>query len=206
MKNPKLILLVAGAILLVVGGYFTINYLSTTHSVVINYSDISQVTITNKVNGTIQQVATISKSGDSIRLTNTTDYDVNYKGNSGFASGSIALGKSANAVTITPDYSADKYASIIATSLPNAHQLIMQKYPNVDTLFTTSSGGMMERGRWFVVKLTHKGEATYDSDNLKILLENVNGTWELRTKPDILFTLKTYPSIPLDILSWADKQ
>lgn len=187
---------------LFIGG---VSYFTSTHSVKVIYTDSKEVIITETKDNKTKTVATVNKSGDSVRLANSTDYTIAYKGAEGFADGTQAIDQNANEVTVTPEYSVAKNLELMNAALPKAHDLIAAKYPNVDSLFTVQSGSITERGKWYLVKLVHKGDYTYTSDDLKVLLENVNGNWQLRTKPDIIFTTATYPSLPEEILSWAAK-
>ena len=205
MIDPrKFIPLLLGGFIALIAIVLALNYVVTTHSVTVKYTDVTNVTITKHEGNSDQTVATVNKSGDSVRLPNDTDYTIHYTAANDFASGTQPLSKNTNEITLTPEYSAAKNASLMAEALPAARNLIAQKYPQADTLYTLTSSGMRERGKWLLVKLTFKGDYDYNSDNLKILLEKKNGTWQLDTKPDIVFTQITYPSIPLDVLSWAD--
>jgi hypothetical protein len=185
---------------LFIGG---ISYLTSTHSLKVTYADTKEVTITQDKEGKTETVATVHKSGDSVRLGNDTDYTLMYKGADGFADGTMPVNQNASEVTVTPDYSVAKNLELMNAALPKAHALIAARYPNVDSLFTVESGSITQRGKWYLVKLIHKGDYTYTSDDLKVLLENVDGAWQLRTKPDIIFTTTAYPLLPVNILSWA---
>lgn len=182
-----------------------LSYLTSTHSVSVSFRDASDVTISKHSDGKTQQVATIKKSGDSVRLSNDGDYQATYSGAPGFASGSTTVGKSDKAISITPDFSSDKYKEMTSSLLPIVHEIISKRYPKTDSLYAVEVAGIKDRGRWLVAKLVFKGEYSYTSDSLKVLVENINGSWQIRTKPDIILTQAAYPSLPVDILSWADK-
>lgn len=201
----KLLPFILGAVLVLTLIITSASYLTSTHSVKVDYSEAKSVTVIEQKDGKNHTVGTITKSGDSIRLPNEGTFLVQYKGTEGFADGEMTIDNSASDITIAPDYSVDKYNNLMTASLPSAGTVITQKYPTTESLYTITSAGMRGRGKWFLVRLVHKGDYTYTSDDLKILLEKDGDSWKLRTKPDIILTQPSYPSIPLDILSWADK-
>lgn len=201
----KFLPFILGAVLVLTLIITGTSYLTSTHSVKVEYSDARNVTVIEQKDGKKYTVGSISKSGNSLRLSNEGAFIIQYSGTEGFADGEVTIDNTTTNVDITPDYSVKKYNSLMKASLPTAIAVTTQKYPTAGSLYTITGAGMRERGKWFLIRLVHKGDYTYTSDDLKILLEKDGDSWKLRTKPDIILTQPSYPTVPLDILSWADK-
>lgn len=185
-----------------IGAIGLASYFASTHSLSVSLNDAKSaklLTLDKK-----STVATFDNSG-SARVANDIAFILTYTANEGFSDGSVNVEQNAEAITVTPDFSTERYKSIIASSMPEVTANIKKAYPNVEDIYTITPGAMKDRGEWFTVKLLYKGEYDFNSDNLKLLLHKKSSGWELSTKPEISFSTADYPDIPQVILSWANE-
>ncbi len=196
------------AVILIIIACVGISYLNSTYLISVKYTDVHDVTIDNisesQVGGTSKTIATVTKSGDSVRVNKGVPYYVRYKGNTNYADGFVSVSDTDNNVTIIPDYSSAKYTELMDSVLPDIITLLKQKYPIVESTYTIKPVAMKARGEWLVARLDYKGNYSNNTDTLRALFHKNGNTWELVAEPDILFTEYKQKNTPLDILTWAN--
>lgn len=212
------IALVVLALLITISFY--VKYLSSTISVTISYdnSRIEKVKIVRYTGvGEAISVDTILENIESdktVRVPHVTTedqrgpdqfyYKIEYTGVGDYANGyEIIDDNKPLKITLQPDYSQDKYTKMIEDSKPEIEKLIREKYPKAMD-YKIDTGKMFEYGKWYCTKLIYQGEYSKSSDNLRILLKNEDGKWQLATEPNIILLQKNYSDIPQKILSIAN--
>ncbi|MEO5948773.1 MAG: hypothetical protein ABIP74_00005 [Candidatus Saccharimonas sp.] len=205
--NKRLLIYGVLGLIGVTVGIVLLSYFTSTTAYTITFTHVSRAEVvqnqSDSTSSSPRVVASVQKSGDTVRLTNGQQYVVQYVATDGFASGAVTIDKDTN-ISIDPDFSESKYATLITQELPAVRAAITQRYPNVTGLFTIDHGAMRGKGIWFVAQLTYSGEYSLNSDNLRVLLKSEGGQWKLVTQPDIILTTFNYPRLPLSVLSWAN--
>ena len=210
MRLKKSYLIIAAVIILaLVAGLVWWNYINSTFTITVNYSNTSSVTVYD----TSQQhagrddikITDVTDSGQTIRLKRGPSYSVIYHGATGYVDGQIPINEARPTITIDPDYNKEKYAAIMNESLPVASTVLQKEYPNVKNLYTIQSAGMKNKGEWYTIKLTHNGSYDYNTDSLRVLLRKTGDTWNITCKPSIIFTTKNCSDISADILKWSNE-
>lgn len=200
----KVITLLVIALIFIGGVVSYISYITSTVAVTIVSKNTKDITITTVIDSKTSTVARSTKDTTSLRLAKNRTYSVSYTGSEGYSDGQVLIPANGGVVTIDPDYSSERYATMMTEALPQTHTVLSQRYANLDSLYNVTAGSMKNKGEWFVVKLTFKGPYDYNSDMLRVLLQKKSDAWQLVTKPDILLTTTKYPAIDSAILSWAN--
>ena len=115
------------------------NYINSTFPVTINYSNTSSLAVYDtseqQVGGDDKKIIDITTSGQAIRLKKGPSYSVIYYGAEGYTDGQIPINSSQPSITVNPEYSKEKYISMMNEALPAASKVVQQKYPDVSSLY-----------------------------------------------------------------------
>jgi hypothetical protein len=82
------------------------------------------------------------------------------------------------------------------------HQTIIDRYPQLASLYTINPGKLYGRGEWYGTVLTYIGTDSDNRDSLRILLQKQGNSWHVvTTPPQPLLSAKKLPDVPSYILS-----
>lgn len=209
MNNSRRKYIIVGsiAIVFVVAISIAIHYFTTTATLKISFTNTKSVTIVEDKGDTVnpEVIGTIKKSPSTIRVPKEAKLYAHYTGDEGYADGSLTVNVDKKEVTIDPDYSKERYNNLMNSALPKVTTILQSKYANVETLYTISSVEMIQKGKWYVVRLNFKGEYGDNSDTLRALFQKSDDGWKLVAGPDIIFTSSHYPNTDETILKWANE-
>lgn len=190
----------------VVSGF--LYYISTRFTVTVRFSDVESIAIyetsTYSEDGG-KLVRKLEESPATVSLSKEKGtYGIVYTGKDGFIDGLEPIDKADSQITISPEYSNEKYKQIMSSELPNIHSILRSKYPAIDTLYSLEPVVMLNRGEWFVVRLRHTASDSTNTDSLRVLFKKEDNSWKLAAGPSIVFTTKANPDIDRSILVWAN--
>ena len=218
--NKKVIILIFTTIAIIVAGIIYSSYMNSTFSLKISFdnSQVESVKIikhtkkdgvtsddifienieSNKPVRIPNQSATDKKSDNSLSFT------VDYTGNGDYASGSESIPNERSVtIEIKPDYSEEKYKTLLDENIDSIKQVLLEKYPKADE-YSMDAGKMTEYGEYYCTKLIYKGTYSNDSDDLRVVFQQKEGKWQVVAEPSIILTQKNNPDVPFKILSIAN--
>jgi hypothetical protein len=181
-----------------------INFVSSHSLVQVNFENTSSVVAYSDKDRN-NKIA-VSRSGDRVWLAKDIKYSIEYKGSNGYANGNITAQHPFDTISIKPDYSAEKYKSLMSAALPDINSLIQDKYPKAKESYAIQPKAMRDFGKWFLIALKYTKEYSTESDTLYILATKDNSKWTLKTNAEVFFRSNDYRSINTEILSWANEQ
>lgn len=178
-------------------------YFATTNEVKINSSNVASGTVYD-INQ--KDVAHLTKSGQTVRLSKHGDYHITYVATEGYASGTQQFNADTSTVTISPYYSDQKLSSALQNESSTIHTALTTAYPQIASLYDVTSEHLYHSGDWYGALLKYKGSDIFNLDNLRVVLHKENNTWVVTTTPPLpTLSTYTYPSIPIDILQAVNK-
>jgi hypothetical protein len=147
-------------------------------------------------------IASITSSGQTIKLREDRGYAINYKGNDGYESGSIPFDASkSRKISIDPYYSENRLRTMLGDEVASLHQTIQNNYSNIN-LYQIQPGKLYHFGDWYGTTLRYAGQDPLNSDTLRVVLHKESGVWIIKTDPpNISLSKYAYPDIPKDVLS-----
>jgi len=202
--NRRIIFIVSVFIVFVISLFTYVSYLNSQQYVTLVFSNVSKITL-DKIgsqNGASSVGVVVRGSDKKIKISKG-DYLLNYSANNGFASDSFTLpvGDTPVTKTINPDYSTEKYSSVLSQEKPTIDSVLFSKYPNLASLYDIQTGKLYEKGNWYATTLLYKGDDYFNYDTLRVVMEKENNQWVIKTDPpDINLDSLTYPNIPIEIL------
>jgi len=105
-------------------------------------------------------------------------------------------------VTVNPSYSTSHLQALLQNELPTLSALIQSTYSTRLESYKVSAGALYQKGEWYGTTIV--GNPTPDGafgDTYHVVLQKVNGTWQIVTTPEIVLTTHSYPNIPKSILT-----
>lgn len=112
----------------------------------------------------------------------------------------IEVGPEKRTVTVNPSLTTQELQASGTNERQAIIDAISKAYPHLTDLYTIEQGKFYEQGQWYGTKLTYKGQATTNTDPLRIVLHKEDGAWKLvTTPPSILVSTKLHPSIPVAV-------
>lgn len=147
-------------------------------------------------------VATVTKN-EELRLTRG-EYVAILKESADFKpfSQRFSLESSKYTLTVSPDYTEAKLASLLATERPAILTALTTAYPQLASLYTIQEGWLYKQGEWYATKLLAKSTSASQSDTLRVILHKEGSTWKVVTNPpDITISGPRHPEIPLEIVT-----
>jgi hypothetical protein len=99
-------------------------------------------------------------------------------------------------LTLQPSYSKEKLKSLYDTEISSIKIALDSKYPNQMKNYQLEYGNLYEDGSWFGGYLVPSN----GSDNLQVILNKKNGSWEVAAMPNITISKAQYPEIPYKVL------
>ncbi|HEY1085874.1 MAG TPA: hypothetical protein VGE34_04075 [Candidatus Saccharimonadales bacterium] len=186
-------------ILILIAGFFTVQYIQSRKEIVIEFSNTSEVTLLEY--RTLKQVGTVKNSGDKIQISKDVRYKLKYTGKDGYESGEVVVDNQKDKLSISPPYSKKKLASLLTDSVvESAHTTITNKYPHISSQYTIEKGELYHSGEWYSTSLVYKGGYNNISDTLHVILKKTDQGWEVSASPNVSFNKIDSPNIPVDIL------
>lgn len=188
-----------------------LSYRLSLRSMTINYKNISSVSVYGS--GSLDSgnnpkpEKVITSSGTVLKLPKGS-YALYYKGQAGYESlyKYIYLYKNGQTFNLNPEYSQDQLDKIRNKELPSIFKTISDKYPNIG-LYSIKPGEIYNDGNWYGTTLVYKGNDSFNSDTLRIVLHKEGGVWVIKTDPpDIVLSKLRYKEIPESILSKVNSQ
>jgi hypothetical protein len=198
-KSVLIIVLITVLILASVVGFITYRHFQSGKYIAVNFSNAKEVSLIEFK--TSRQVSLIEHTSDSVYINKEWKYQLKYTGSDGYASGYIDIDNSKDEVVIKPYYSDKKLESMLGTDkIALIHSVIKKSYPDVDKNYTVQKGRLHHYGEWYTTAFVYKKGYNFNSDTLHIVLKEVDGRWQIATKPGITLDRFTNPNIPVDIL------
>lgn len=218
--NKKVIILIFTTIAIIVAGIIYSSYMNSTFSLKVSFdnSQVESVKIIKhtKKDGVISDDIFLEniESDKPVRIPNQSATDeeddnslfftVDYTGNGDYASGSESIPNERSVtIEIKPDYSEEKYKTLLDENIDSIKQVLLEKYPKADE-YSMDAGKMTEYGEYYCTKLIHKGTYSNDSDDLRVVFQQKEGKWQVVAEPSIILTQKNNPDVPFKILSIAN--
>lgn len=104
-------------------------------------------------------------------------------------------------ITIYPPYTEKKLTSLLTSEQDDIKKTIVEKYPNIESLYTINTGELFNRGEWYGTHLTYKNsDDLYQSDTLRLLLKKEGEKWKVTTEPEIVISKIVYSEIPSKVI------
>jgi len=198
-KSVLIVILIAVLILISVIGFFTFQHFQSGKYIAVKFSNVEEVSLIEFK--TSRQVRLVEHTGDNVYINKEWRYQLKYTGSDGYASGYIDVDNGKSEVVIKPHYSNKKLESILDTDkVALIHSVIKKSYPGVDKNYTVQKGQLHHYGEWYSTSFVYKKGYDFNSDALYIVLKEVDGRWQIATKPSITIDRFTNPTIPVDIL------
>lgn len=218
--NKKVIILIFTTIAIIVAGIIYSSYMNSTFSLKVSFdnSQVESVKIIKhtKKDGVISDDIFLEniESDKPVRIpnqsatdeegNNSLSFTVDYIGNGDYASGSESIPNERSVtIEIKPDYSEEKYKTLLDENIDSIKQVLLEKYPKADE-YSMDAGKMTEYGEYYCTKLIYKGTYSNDSDDLRVVFQQKEGKWQVVAEPSIILTQKNNPDVPFKILSIAN--
>lgn len=209
MTRRKILLFLSGVVVFFLA-WFGASYYLSLRVLVINYENISSVSIYSGVNLSDRPgqkpVKIISQPGQEIKLKKGS-YVLQYDAKDNYRDyfDTVELKDKRQTVSLSPDYSDEYLAKLLDAEINGIKKEILQKYPKVSQLYDIQKGRLYKKGDWYGTTLVYKGSVQganlFKTDTLRVILKKENGTWALKTTPPtILITKSAHPDVPEDIL------
>ncbi len=207
--NKKVIILVSIFVALIIGGVWgTLFYLSQ-HVVSIRLTDQNTpVELIQDPNTSKNKLVTKFSKNENIRLsggnyciypTDSSNYDT--------SNGTCFTVKDKDiSVTVTPDYSASKLQAMLTNDLSAVQSVIKTKYAPIINNYRLANGTLYMRGQWYGTTLTEVTAPNERGDVYRVILEQVNGQWQIAARPALALNKYDYPNIPHQVLDAVNKQ
>lgn len=196
MRLSRIILVIVFMAAFITGFVFVNNKLQQV-KLTIEFNHIESVVIL-KVDDN-KTVKTVINSGEITSLDKGT-YLLSYKGTEGYTSDELSIDlKSDKKVIINPYYSDSRLESLLEDQQEQITQVLAEKYPHINLY--RLEGRLYHFGGWYGAKLVYTGSDAFNSDSLRVVLQNKNGVWQVVTDPpNISLSKFIYKSVPRDIL------
>lgn len=212
MSKKSIVAAIAGllvGVIVVIGLYLYFNY----HTVTVSFTapaTPAEVEIYNTEldehghEGKIGQQIQSLTSGEPVWLHDGV-YAIKTKGEN-FVDNPTYIHLTGSNQTINYDvmYSDTYLATLQPAEESTARAAILQKYPSIAQLYSFTGDKLLHQGDWYVVFLQYRGTDTLSRDTLRVALQKKDGTWTVATKPQIALGLPDYPSLPRDVLNYAN--
>ncbi len=167
-----------------------------------NVVSLELVDITHSAHEDVVFVEKISDNGQPVTIEEGLSYALEYVGSPGYEDGVVYLDydSAGEEVVVDPLYSRERLDEIVENEINEINRAIKEKYENIN-LYKIQKGSLYRFGEWYGTNLIYKGAYSANSDNLKIVLEKVSGSWQVRTDPpNISLSKFEFPDIPEDVL------
>lgn len=144
------------------------------------------------------------KSGERLRLKKGS-YALVTKGES-YAENIrfISVGSEEETVNYTLQLSVEALNTLLDEQRSFIQQAVLQKYPDITTLYSFENEKILQQGDWYVAYLSYKGPDDTVRDTLRIIARNEDDTWKVTAPPQIAISRTEYPAIPLEVLKYAN--
>lgn len=173
--------------------------------IVVNFQNTESVVlfdITDSSHGDVILKEQINESGQSVKIEEGLSYIINYMGAPGYEDGSIPLNYTygEKELVIEPFFARERLNGLLKGQLDEINDVIKKKYPKIN-LYKIRKGALFRFGEWYGATLVYKGEYSFHSDTLRIILHSENGKWMVKTDPpSIVFYKNDYKDIPESVL------
>lgn len=105
-------------------------------------------------------------------------------------------------ISIDPDYSSSRLATLLETEQKATDQLLRQTYPDVIKDFTIQPGTLYQKGQWYATTLQQNPlPGGQQGDTYRVVLQKVDDQWQIAAGPEIVLSAQEFPDIPQFILS-----
>jgi len=105
-------------------------------------------------------------------------------------------------ISIDPDYSSSRLATLLEAEQKATNQLLRQTYPDVIKDFTIQPGTLYQKGQWYATTLQQNPlPGGQDGDTYRVILQKVEDQWQIAAGPEIVLSAQEFPDIPQFILS-----
>lgn len=208
-KTKSIVIITTLTLMLFIAGGLVVRYLQSYRQLTVHFSDAqSLVLIDSSTTQDTNHIEDItipnSHSPQTVRVPVGRTFFLLYKGNEGYADGDVLISSGDSSVEVIPEYSQERYQSIINDSLKAIESVLIKEYPKFDQLYSVKDSRARNRGQWIAMILEYKGDDSRNSDDLRVLFKMVDGEWSLAAGPDIVLSSTKNPNIDLDILNWSN--
>lgn len=202
-KKVVVLFVLLGVTLCVAAGIF--NYYKTSQIVTITYDNtISSVAVWKTANNSASLKTNLSSSPAQIRLKKDVSYELRYKGAAGYADATVSFKPTREKLSLTADYSQEKYATMFAEDRTILNQMISAIDSSVSSLYTINDGTYYDKGKWYVTTLTSTQEPAQYFDTFMVVLGKTDGKWSVVVPPSLVANYEQYSSVPKDVLNFAN--
>ena len=209
MSIGKLSIIFIGCILLLVGAFYAVDYLSY-KSIQFNLSsNVAAATIYQPPEGGSDKEdvkITTLEASSKVRLKPGNYYAVPEGENISTEHIPFEVTDSVKKIDIDPFYSASYLAEHFSNEIPAIHHVISEAYGHLDREVTIQNGTFYHFGEWYSATLfLEETEAREGVDMYAVIMKRSGSTWEIAARPQLLFAYETYPNIPRDILNATNR-
>lgn len=202
--NKKRLIVSCVVFLLVLGGIYSGYYYLSTIPATVDFTTISSAEVIEKASP-VREGAVI-KPADSLRLKKNTQYALRYVGKSDYSNGSLDFNTSDNMpIKPKPYYSEQKLSSLLNDQRGDVVLAVNNFLSTNSALYSIGELKLQHYGDWCGVKLVFNGEYSFQSDDIRLVLQKRNGAWTPATPAMISHSKVDYPDIPFDVLSSTNK-
>ena len=199
-------------IVLIVGIYVTkavITYQGSFYTCTVTFSNISSGEIYS-VQGrsdysekrTLVQKLTTSPA--RVRLKKNNSYEIQYTGSTGYESNTVQVTNAS--IVISPEYSSDTLQKMFAADEQTINQTINSIDPaTIPSLYKVNNGTYYDHAKWYIATLKTTETPPQYYDTFLVVLERENKSWKVVVRPTLIASYSSYPSIPKQVLDYANK-
>ena len=205
----KLVALSVLIITFIAAGLGGLNYINSFQKVKVELSDGVAVKIykaaTDSADGSSydakQEPAASLSESKTIKLKKGVYVVVPSAKNNDYILTNLQLGVSDSpaAISVDPEYSSTKLASLLTDSSSMINKVLSDRYPERPNIYNIGSQKMYKKGDWVGVRLNPINAGQLDTRY--IILHKSMNSWQVYTKePEIIVSAAVYPDIPKDVL------
>lgn len=119
----------------------------------------------------------------------------------------VDLSNGNKTVYIKAAFSDKKLQKDLASSANTVQQALIDKFPNLNNLYTISEGRLHEQGQWYTTLLVSKSKDMLNNDTLRAVLKKNDNQWVVVTiPPEITVSTVKYPDIPRAVADAVNKE
>ena len=199
MRRIHLIALV----FLVIGvtvGVLVYMYFVDTREVKISVDGAEQISLHEKQGDDFKEVRNNISQGETIRVRPGSTYRVHYTGASGFAGDIVSLNPLEETFTASADYTDAKLIELYSKQKTEIEKVLLQRYPEITSLYTITKGALYERGEWYGALLEYKGAAFFNRDNLRVIMQKEGNAWKVPWLPSPSANIYNQVGAPEEVL------
>jgi hypothetical protein len=179
--------------------------INKTRSLTVHFENADSVSVFDSAGevsgGKDKLLATIKKSGDTVRIDKTAHALVTYRGSVGYTNGFVRAPGAA--IEIHPEYSAERIAEIIHKEGADIHEAVFDGIKNTN-LYTLNPGTLYDHGSWYISVLVPQNDPENRLDTLRVLVKKSSGKWKMASPPRLVFTTYNTEGVPIPVLNAAN--